>query len=675
MTFTEIKSAICKRVNYTSTDDDTRVGELINIKYRAITASLGIKHVSRRVPVSASFTPGVSTLQFTNAEKVVNVFNRNVSPYKQLDEVTIDELEKQMPFTASDTPTQYAIKQMAGDSVTILVNVIPQTAFALYADVYAVAGTLSGTDEPVFSESYHDILISAVLIDEYMKLEKPKLSQVEYARVYGEDGNGGRLSQLRHWVAVSTTKKLYQNKDNESTSGIMAGGTGGGSSVNGALSYEQTGLVSFNRGANPPYAVNVGATRVDNLVVDPAIMRMTGQTAGDLLVASSATAWTRLAAAAAGKILRAAGAGVAAAWSTFTMPDTYAQGDLLYASATNTFSALAKNTSATRYLSNTGASNNPAWAQIDLSNGVTGDLPYANLAQGSALSVLGVTGNSTADNASIAAGSDFQVLRRSGTSVAFGAIDLSQSAATTNSLLVARLANGVTTRVTITATGTNNNYAPGLSGDTFIYCNNASLLTITGFAGGVDGQLITLVAANAQVDFAHNSGSSSAGNKLFNIATSAATSIAGFGYAQYRYNSNSQLWHLVAHDQGAWISPSYSAGNFTASSGTWTVDSGDINAYSYRLVGRTLHVNFNAAATDVSATPVSLQVAIPGGFTNTKACSFFCRVGDAGTFSAGYAVIVAASTNVLCRKIDASGFTTTAADNTSIEFNAIFEVT
>jgi hypothetical protein len=55
-----------------------------------------------------------------------------------------------------------------------------------------------------------------------------------------------------------------------------------------------------------------------------------------------------------------------------------AQGDILYSSALNTLSALAKNTSATRYLSNTGTSNNPAWAQINLTNGVTGALPVAN---------------------------------------------------------------------------------------------------------------------------------------------------------------------------------------------------------------------------------------------------------------------------------------------------------
>ncbi len=54
------------------------------------------------------------------------------------------------------------------------------------------------------------------------------------------------------------------------------------------------------------------------------------------------------------------------------------QGDLIYGSAADTLAALAKNTSATRYLSNTGTNNNPAWAQVDLTNGVTGILTSVN---------------------------------------------------------------------------------------------------------------------------------------------------------------------------------------------------------------------------------------------------------------------------------------------------------
>lgn len=57
---------------------------------------------------------------------------------------------------------------------------------------------------------------------------------------------------------------------------------------------------------------------------------------------------------------------------------TFAQGDLVYGSAADTLAVLAKNTSSTRYLSNTGTSNNPAWAQIALTTGVSGILPTAN---------------------------------------------------------------------------------------------------------------------------------------------------------------------------------------------------------------------------------------------------------------------------------------------------------
>lgn len=65
---------------------------------------------------------------------------------------------------------------------------------------------------------------------------------------------------------------------------------------------------------------------------------------------------------------------------------TYTQGDLVYASASTTISKLAKDTNATRYLSNTGTTNNPAWAQINLANGVTGNLGVANLNSGTSAS-------------------------------------------------------------------------------------------------------------------------------------------------------------------------------------------------------------------------------------------------------------------------------------------------
>lgn len=84
---------------------------------------------------------------------------------------------------------------------------------------------------------------------------------------------------------------------------------------------------------------------------------------------------------------------------------------------------------------------------VDLTDSVTGDLPFANLAQIAGLSVLGVTGNSTADVAAITAGTDNMVLRRSGTSLAFGAVNLASSDAVTG---VLDETNGGTGQSTIT---------------------------------------------------------------------------------------------------------------------------------------------------------------------------------------------------------------------------------
>lgn len=58
----------------------------------------------------------------------------------------------------------------------------------------------------------------------------------------------------------------------------------------------------------------------------------------------------------------------------------------------------------------------PTFGAVSLTADVSGDLPFANLAQIAGLSVLGVTGSSTADVAAITAGADGDVLRRASSS-------------------------------------------------------------------------------------------------------------------------------------------------------------------------------------------------------------------------------------------------------------------
>lgn len=71
---------------------------------------------------------------------------------------------------------------------------------------------------------------------------------------------------------------------------------------------------------------------------------------------------------------------------------------------------------------------------VDLTADVDGLLPFANIADLAALSVFGRGSNTSGVGAAIAASADDTVLRRSGTSIAFGAINLSGSNATTGSL-------------------------------------------------------------------------------------------------------------------------------------------------------------------------------------------------------------------------------------------------
>jgi hypothetical protein len=196
--------------------------------------------------------------------------------------------------------------------------------------------------------------------------------------------------------------------------------------------------------------------------------------------------------------------------------------------------------------------------------------------------------------------------------------------------------------MSITATGTQNDYAPvAFTGQpVVIRANNASALTITGFANPIDGQEITVVSVGAGDVLLSYQTTSTAANQLTNAVINGSTALAaGKGWARYVYDGTTAKWRLVGHEQGGWISQSFSAGSFTASgSMTWTVDSGDVKRLAYWLKGRTLFVQFAALATTVGGTAsFALVVAAPGGYQPAGGADIYMpvQIKDNGTYRLG----------------------------------------
>jgi hypothetical protein len=119
---------------------------------------------------------------------------------------------------------------------------------------------------------------------------------------------------------------------------------------------------------------------------------------------------------------------------------------------------------------------------------------------------------------------------------------------------------------------------------------------------------------------------------------------------------------------GIWTTPAYNAGNFTASSGTWTVDSGDVGALTYTITGaKMMTVCFIIQSTDVSATPTTLSILIPGSYVAASSVRNLLQVADAGTFGTGVVRVSAAGSTIdIFRSTSGAAWTSTSSDNTDI---------
>jgi len=146
------------------------------------------------------------------------------------------------------------------------------------------------------------------------------------------------------------------------------------------------------------------------------------------------------------------------------------------------------------------------------------------------------------------------------------------------------------------------------------------------------------------------------------------------------YNSDAHIFNTGIRERsrttalGEWTAVAYNSANYTASAGTWTVDSGDQVTYSYTLVGKTLTLVFFIQTTDVSSA-AALRIAIPDGYTAAKATRNPCQIFDAGTVGEGLAYVAAGGTYVsIGSGIAGNNFGVTSADNTYVIGQIVFEI-
>lgn len=204
MTFDELVAEVMDRLNYSSDEATTRVGKRVNSRYKRATSSIGLGVTRYEEGIAATATIGSRILTFNGIEKVLAVIDRSSGKDIPLTQITTDEMH--ITPVKGEPPRKFCIVGTSARSVDIKVDGEAESAYVLYADGEVVLATLSGDDEPVFPESFHDLLVFGVLADEYRKLEKFPLA--EETEIVWEK----RLSDLRMWIAKTAYLDIYQGR-------------------------------------------------------------------------------------------------------------------------------------------------------------------------------------------------------------------------------------------------------------------------------------------------------------------------------------------------------------------------------------------------------------------------------------------------------------------------------
>jgi hypothetical protein len=231
--------------------------------------------------------------------------------------------------------------------------------------------------------------------------------------------------------------------------------------------------------------------------------------------------------------------------------------------------------------------------------------------------------------------------------------------------------------VTTTSTGTQNDFAVA-AGTTVLRCNNASELVLTGIAlsGVVDGQILDIVnIGSSTVRVAHQNTGSTAANRVIGQSTRGQI-VGANGSIRLVYDGTTQRWRITQVEPGAWITVAHDGGNFTGlTSMTWTVESGDQSAYSYRQEGSTLTVVLVVNTSSVGGTLSSALLAtLPNSFTaKIAATDALGRLSDAGSGTTGFVQVLQSGSQLRIFRTNEANFSS-ATNTTSVQLVFTFEV-
>ncbi len=297
-------------------------------------------------------------------------------------------------------------------------------------------------------------------------------------------------------------------------------------------------------------------------------------------------------------------------------------------------------------------------------NQVTND----KIRQSLALSILGNSTNATANVSDISAASDFQIFRRSGTSIGFGPIDLSQPNAVENSL---NLDNG----------GTNSQssdfYSNGSGKNGIIYYNNTRLLSTSDFTYDPTQGILSILSNAAGPGIAVESTFGSSNVAFFSASRASMID----GSAQYRLlssSSNEWTWGTSSGSQNL----VFMSNNGSNTLLTMNYSTNDIIINSGNLilndVSKTIQINSlnlsQIVATDTNKKLVSVNLSgdvNTSGLTTTIANN---AVSNAKFRQSSALSVVGNSTNATANVSDisaASDFQIFRRSGTSIGFGSI----